>query len=127
MMHTTPEQSLLSRRVMRRVYAIWFVREVLPWVGLEVAAFAGIAMLMRAQVAIASVAENFQNICTMSGTGSCIKFMGYAFTHTNVVVQIASVALVALLSVIAYDFVRSFRRSVVALAQSRWARNLVRF
>lgn len=112
---------------MRRVYAIWFVREVLPWVGLEVAAFAGIAMLMRAQVAIASVAENFQNICTMSGTGSCIKFMGYAFTHTNVVVQIASVALVALLSVIAYDFVRSFRRSVVALAQSRWARNLVRF
>lgn len=126
-MHTTPEQSLLSRRVMRRVYAIWFVREVLPWVGLEVAAFAGIAMLMRAQVAIASVAENFQNICTMSGTGSCIKFMGYAFTHTNVVVQIASVALVALLSVIAYDFVRSFRRSVVALAQSRWARNLVRF
>ena len=112
---------------MRRVYAIWFVREVMPWVGLEVAAFAGIAMLMRAQVAIASVSENFQNICNMSGTGSCIKFLGYAFTHTNVVVQLASVALVALLGVVAYDFYRSFRRSVRALSETKFVRNLVRF
>lgn len=126
-MHSSHNNSELSRRVMRRVYAIWFVREVLPWVGLEVAAFTGIAMLMRAQVAIASVAENFQSICSVSGTGSCIKFMGYAFTHTNVVVQLASVALVALLGIVAYDFVRSFRRSVVALSQTRFVRNLVRF
>lgn len=126
-MHTTPEQSLLSRRVMRRVYAIWFVREVLPWVGLEVAAFAGIAMLMRAHVAIASVVENFQNICTMNGTGGCVTYMGYAFTHTTVTVQLATIALLVLIGIVAYDFVRSFRRSVSALMQTRVVRNIVRF
>ncbi len=112
---------------MRRVYVIWFVREVMPWVGVEVAAFAGLAILMRAQVAIASVMENTQNICNADGIGNCAKYIGYAFTHTSTIVQLATVALVVLLSIIAYDFVRSFRRSVVALSQARWIRNLVRF
>ncbi len=127
MTYTPPNNTVLTRRVMRRVYAIWFIREVLPWVGVEVVAFIGLAILMRAQVAIASVMENTQSICHMNGVGGCVKYMGYAFTHTGLVVQLSTVALAVLMSIIAYDFARSFRRSVVALSQSRWARNLVRF
>ena len=51
------QKNSLKTKVMRKVYLIWFGRKVLPYIAVEIAAFAGFVYLLGSQVYVARVME----------------------------------------------------------------------
>lgn len=76
---------------MRRVYFIWFGREVLPYLALEIAAFAGFMYFLGQQVYVARVLEYSTSVLS-NNIGHPFVFLSFAlnlFLRTQFGVQIS--------------------------------------
>jgi hypothetical protein len=103
------EKTHLKRRVMRRVYGIWFMRSVLPVLALEVGILVvGIGMIG----SIVFVEKVIANALTIS-VGNPVKFLSYsitAFMSTTALTQ----AILILLVVGGVFLLRDIYRSTVS-------------
>lgn len=79
----------LKTKIMRRVYGIWFVKKVLPYLVTEAAVFAGFLYLIGQNVYFAMVIKYAAGILTANATNpiAWLTFAAGIFIHTRLIVQ----------------------------------------
>ncbi len=97
---------------MRRIYAIWFVRQVVSPAVLKSAVAVAFLWRLKEYVSLRNVIANAPSLADPAHTAS---FLGYAFTHTQGVVQLLLVGLFVLGLWLARDIIRGY--AVLGLKQ----------
>lgn len=89
----------LKKRIMRRIYVIFFLKRVFSEFALKTYAFVG---LMWAGVSLVSVGNVFKNMLNVSGgLDDFYNFFTYAFLHTTMVVQMLFIGfIITMLSIL---------------------------
>lgn len=91
-------KSKVKNRVMRRVYFIWFGREVLPYLAVEMAIFTGFVYFLGQQVYMARVLEYSTSVLS-NNMGHPFVFLSFAlnlFLRTQFGVQISIIGSLAM-------------------------------
>lgn len=99
----------LKTKIMRRIYVIWFSRQVLPYLIMEAAIFGVFAYLIAQNVFVAKVVEyaglffgdNSKNPAAL------ISFVFRIFGHTRLIVQISVLGSIAMLALMFKHFIKS--------------------
>ncbi len=97
--------SNLTKKIMRRVYVVWLLRQLLHPVGLRIIALVGIFWGLQSYISFRSVITN------LSSTGNLLggySFWQSAFTHTELSVQILTLAAAAVLLWLVWDAGRAW-------------------
>lgn len=97
----------LKQAIMRRVWTIWFVRRVLPWLALEAAAVWFVLTKMAEQVFVNKV---LQNAVVHTFSRSPFEFPSFfirAFFNTDVLVQTLIMALLTAGILLVRDLTRT--------------------
>ena len=84
---------LLKQRIMRRVYAVWILKNVARPFLIKGSVFVAFIWEMRQTVSLRHV---FANIPGPSNIGEVYNFFSYAFAHTEIMVQTLSIGLALL-------------------------------
>lgn len=79
----------LKPRIMRRVYGIWFLRRVAPWIGVEILALSVFIFYINMNVALTSVIGNTITHTLANSTFSLVDFVYSAYMYTETTVQLA--------------------------------------
>ncbi|OGG39604.1 hypothetical protein A2127_00345 [Candidatus Jorgensenbacteria bacterium GWC1_48_12] len=85
------EKNNLKTKIMRRVYGIWFVKKVLPYVAAEAAVFIGFLYFIGREVYIANVLQYTTSVLTadMAHPMAFVSFAMDMFIRTELGVQIS--------------------------------------
>jgi len=102
-------QTKLGNRVMRRIYFIWFTRKALHPLTIKTATLAFFVWQILINISLINIYSNAVQTASGEG-GSFYSFFSHAVTHTDLVVQIFGLGLVALFAWIIFDIKQSFRR-----------------
>ena len=84
---------LFTQRIMRRIYAVWILKNVVRPILIKGSIFVVFVWEMRQTVSLRHV---FANIPDPSNIGAVYNFFSYAFAHTEVAVQALFVGLALL-------------------------------
>lgn len=99
----------LKRRIMRRVYAVWFLRSVAPLLAVEVIMLTGVAVGVLAHI---SVTHIFANAATASGSAWALaKFFSANFFVKSIQSRLLAAAYLALVLFFLRDLLSALRRS----------------
>lgn len=93
----------LRRRIMRRVYAIWFAKKLLSPKAVKAYIFTGLVVQVLGVVSVRSVIANSPSLFDIPHTS---QFLGNAFVNTDVVVQLSLSALILITTWTFYDMFR---------------------
>lgn len=83
----------LTQRIMRRVYAVWILKNVVRPLLIKGSVFAAFVWEMKQTVSLRHV---FANIPDPTNVGAMYNFFSYAFAHTETAVQILSLGVAAI-------------------------------
>ena len=100
-------ENTLHTKVMRRIYAVWFVRRVLPLFVLEVGVAGAGLKLLAANVFVEAVLSNALAV----SVGNPLKvgaYLGSALIGTQAATQAAAVAILVAGAFLLRDSIRSF-------------------
>lgn len=103
---------MLKRNVMRRVYAVWFLRRVAPMLALELALVVGVAVGVLTHISPRAILLNA--LAASSGLFDFVQF----FIDNFFVKSIQSRLLAAAYAVILAFFIRDFQSSLRAFRPS---------
>jgi len=112
----------LKTKIMRRVYFIWFGRKVLPYIAVEMAAFAGFVYFLGEQVYMARVMEYTTSVLSNNIAHPTV-FMSFAvdlFLRTRLGVQLSILGAMAMVFFL-------FRNIIGSAVQLALARNETKF
>ncbi|MBI2045899.1 MAG: hypothetical protein HYT28_00530 [Parcubacteria group bacterium] len=98
----------LRQRIMRRVYAVWILKNVVRPLLIKGSIAVAFIWEMKQTVSLRHV---FANIPNPTDMGAVYNFFSYAFTHTETAVQVLSFALAALGLWMIRDVFSSFKVS----------------
>ncbi|MDO8743370.1 MAG: hypothetical protein Q7J30_02355 [Candidatus Azambacteria bacterium] len=112
--------NLLEKRIMRRVYSIWFIKKAMPRFIAELAMFSVFAYLIGRFVFVAKVLEYADQILANSSINPAVwtNFIFNTFSQTEFIVQLS--VLGSLLAVV-FAF-KTFIASLVQLSMAKEAR-----
>lgn len=97
---------MLKQRIMRRVYAIWFVKQVLPWLVLHGVLMATVLYTLAERVFINHMLQNAA-LHTFARSPSMFAYYFFrAFLNTEILVQILVVGSLLFGTLIARDLWR---------------------
>ncbi len=100
------ESQKLTRKVMRRVYAIWFLRQMAPILVAMPLSLGIVLWLTAKEFFVAKIVENF--ILTFH-SGNIFAFIGSAFYSSTHILPLAIIGFLSILSLIlGYKLVRNF-------------------
>jgi len=100
------ESQKLTRKVMRRVYAIWFLRQMAPILVAMPLSLGIVLWLTAKEFFVAKIVENF--ILTFH-SGNVFAFIGSAFYSSTHLLPLAIIGILSVLSLIlGYKLVRNF-------------------
>ncbi len=107
----------LKTKIMRKVYLIWFGRKVLPYIAIEIAAFAGFTYFLGEQVYMAKVIEYATSVLSnnMSHPAIFASFAVDLFLRTRLGVQLSILGAIAMI----FFLFRNIISSAVQLALAR--------
>ena len=107
----------LKTKIMRRVYGIWFVKRVLPYVAAEAAVFAGFIYFIGREVYVATVIKYASEVlaANMAHPTSFASFALGVFARTELGVQ---VSVLGALLMVTFVF-RNLIASAIQLALAR--------
>jgi hypothetical protein len=100
---TSPE---LKKRIMRRVYATWFLRSIAPLLAVEVLLLGGVAVGVLTHISLRSILMN-----ALSASGDIRAFVMF-FVNNFFIKSIQSRLLVVAYLVVAFFFARDLRNAV---------------
>lgn len=109
-------KSNVKNRIMRRVYFIWFGREVLPYLAIETAIFAGFMYFLGQQVYMARVLEYSTSVLS-NNMGHPFIFLSFAldlFLRTQFGVQISILGSLAMVFFLFRNIIGSAVQLVLA-------------
>lgn len=104
---TADEQ--LKSRIMRRVYATWFLKQVAPMLAVEGILLAGVAVGVLTHISVSHIFAN-----AFGASGNALAFADF-FIRNFFVKSIQSQLLLGAYAVVAAFFVRDFRRAIIRL------------
>lgn len=105
----------LTQRIMRRVYAVWILKNVVRPLLIKGSIFVAFVWEMKQTVSLRHV---FANIPDPTNVGAVYNFFSYAFAHTETAVQILSLGVAAVGLWMMRDIISSFRVSnLIAVKQ----------
>lgn len=104
-MQTT--SNYLKQAIMRRVWTIWFVRRVLPWLALEAAALWFVLAKMAEQIFVNKVLQNAVAHTFSRSPFEFPSFFIHAFLNTETLVQTLIIALLTASILLARDLART--------------------
>ncbi|KKQ91952.1 MAG: hypothetical protein UT16_C0010G0005 [Candidatus Azambacteria bacterium GW2011_GWA2_39_10] len=107
----------LKTKIMRRVYFIWFGRKILPYIAIEIAAFAGFVYFLGEQVYIARVMEYATSVLSnnMAHPTVFVSFAVDLFLRTRLGVQLSIIGSAAMI----FFLFRNIISSAVQLALAK--------
>lgn len=99
----------LKTKIMRSVYFIWFARKVLPYLALELAAFAGFAYFLGQQVYVARVLEYSTSVLStnMAHPTMFLSFAINLFLKTRIGVQLSIIGSIAMVFFLLRNIINS--------------------
>ncbi len=97
--------SSLQKSIMRRIYAVWFVRKVASPAVLK--GFIAAALLWRLKEYV-SLRNVIANAPSLADPAAALGFFQYAFLHTQSIVQILALSVIALCLWLARDVIRAY-------------------
>ena len=100
--------SQLKKRVMRRVYLVFYTRKLLSFIALKLYISIFLVWGLLYNVSVTDVVRNTMNVNSMS---SLSYFYKYAFMNTELIVQISSVLFLGLALIVARDL---FKKGMVS-------------
>ena len=107
----------LKTKIMRRVYFIWFGRKILPYIAIEIAAFAGFVYFLGEQVYAARVMEYAATVFSnnMAHPTVFASFAVDLFLRTRLGVQLSIIGSAAMI----FFLFRNIISSAVQLALAK--------
>ena len=99
---------LLKQRIMRRVYAVWILKNVVRPLLIKGSIVVAFIWEMKQTVSLRHV---FANIPNPTDVGAVYNFFSYAFAHTETMVQMLSLGLAAIGLWMMRDVFSSFKIS----------------
>lgn len=88
----------IKTKIMRRVYLIWFVRKILPYVALETTGFVAFLYILGRQVYVARVIEYVSSVLdnNMAHPLYFASFVIHLFLRTHIGVQLSILGAIAM-------------------------------
>lgn len=113
--------NLLCKRIMRRVYFIWFVKKVAPYVLAELALFAGFLFLIGHYVFVSQVLRYASQILANSSVDPAIwgAFAWHVFFKTEFIVQLAVLGSLIVSVLIFKNFIVSLMQLTIAKKETK--------
>ena len=109
-MDTSPAvfQERLKKRIMRRVYAVWFLRSVAPLLAVEFVLLSGVAVGVLAHISIRHIALNA--LAASSGLQSFLQFFIDNFFVKSIQSRLLAAVYVAMLAFFGRDIASAIKR-----------------
>src|SRR3972149_5787269 len=113
--------SELKNRIMRRVYGIWFVKKVLPYVAAETAVFTGFLYFIGHEVYVANVIKYASSVLTgnMAHPMAFVSFALDIFIHTELVVQVSVLGALLMVSFVFRNLITSAAQFAIAKSETK--------
>lgn len=110
----------LKQRIMRRVYAYWFMKSVLPALLLQGGALVMLLVGIHEYVSVKFVSTNA--LSAVSGFGSLITFVKSAYSHTEFISRVLFGASLLFGALVTRDLVRVWKKTLRGESQVRLAK-----
>lgn len=107
----------LTRRVMRRVYFVWFMKRVAPPLALQAASLALVLVGIHEFISVRFVLANAAD--SISGVNSLVSFTSSAVINTGFIPQLLLGASTLLGLLIVRDVARAFRHRIGGVLRSK--------
>lgn len=111
----------LKNRIMRRVYGIWFVKKVLPYVAAEAAVFTGFLYFIGREVYVANVIQYASSVLAgnMAHPMAFVAFALDIFIHTELAVQISVLGALLMVSFVFRNLIASAAQLALAKGETK--------
>lgn len=112
----TNTNNLLCKRIMKRVYFIWFTKKIAPYFLIELALFAGFLYLIGHYVFVSKVFQYASQILANNSIDPAIwsVFALHVFFKTGLVVQLAVLGSLAMIILMFKNFIISLTQLTLA-------------
>jgi len=120
----TNTNNLLHRRIMKRIYFIWFAKKIFPYFLIESALFVSFLYLVGHYVFVSKVLQYAGQILANNSVNPAIwsVFAWNTFVGTELIVQLSVLGILAMVVLLFKNFITSFAQ----LTLSNTETNLVR-
>jgi len=119
-MNTNNNHSL-CKRIMRRVYFIWFAKKVAPYVLIELALFIGFLNLIGHNVFVSKVMQYAGQILANSSIDPMVwaNFVLNTFLGTELIIQLAVLGSLAMMVLVFKNFITSLTQLALAREETK--------
>ncbi len=113
--------NLLDKRIMRRIYFIWFTKKIFPYLLIELALFAGFLYLIGHYVFVSKVLQYASQILANNSINPAIwgAFSWHIFFKTRFVVQLSVLGSLAVTILIFKNFITSFMQLTLSKEETK--------
>lgn len=112
----TNTNNLFRKRIMRRVYFIWFAKKIFPYLLIELVLFASFLYLISRYVFVSKVLQYASQILANNSIDLAIwsTFALHVFFKTGFIVQLSVLGSLAVTTLIFKNFITSFTQLTLA-------------
>ncbi len=117
----TNTNNLLCERIMKRVYFIWFIKKIFPYLLIELALFASFLYLISHYVFISKVLQYASQILANNSIDPAVwsAFAWNAFIGTELIVQLSVLGILAVVVLLFKNFITSFMQLTLAKEETK--------
>jgi len=117
----TNTNNLLCRRIMKRVYFIWFAKKIFPYLLIELALFASFLYLIGHYVFVSKVLQYVSQILANNSIDPAVwsAFALHIFFKTELVVQLAVLGSLVMTILVFKNFITSLIQLTLAKEETK--------
>lgn len=120
----TNTNNLLRKRIMKRIYFIWFAKKIFPYLLTELALFVGFLYFIGHYVFVSKVLQYASQILANNSIDPTIwsAFVWNAFIGTELIVQLSILGVLAMVVLLFKNFIISFAQLSLSTRETNLAR-----
>ncbi len=120
----TNTNNLLRKRIMKRVYFIWFAKKMVPYFLIELTLFASFLYLIGHYVFVSKVLQYASQILANNSVNPAVwsAFAWNTFIGTELIVQLSVLGVLAMLALLFKNFVTSFAQLILSNTETNLER-----
>ncbi len=120
----TNTNNLLRKRIMKRVYFIWFAKKMVPYFLIELTLFASFLYLIGHYVFVSKVLQYASQILANNSVNPAVwsAFAWNTFIGTELIVQLSVLGVLAMLALLFKNFVTSFAQLTLSNTETNLER-----
>ncbi len=116
--------NLLCKRIMKRVYFIWFVKKMAPYFLIELTLFASFLYLIGHYVFVSKVLQYAGQILANNSVNPAVwsAFAWNTFIGTELIVQLSILGVLAMITLLFKNFITSFAQLTLSDTETNLAK-----